>query len=114
MLDIQLLRSNLSFVAERLALRGVTLDTAAFEALEAERKRLQVEHAAHASPNAKLVKLADKISNLRDIAASPPASWSLTRQQDYFEWAKAVIDGVRGADAKLEAAFDEAYARKPR
>jgi seryl-tRNA synthetase len=42
MLDIQLLRSNLSLVAERLALRGVTLDTAAFEALEAERKRLQV------------------------------------------------------------------------
>jgi len=42
MLDIQLLRSNLSFVAERLAIRGVTLDTAAFEALEAERKRLQV------------------------------------------------------------------------
>ncbi len=82
--------------------------------LKAERKRLQVEHAAHASPKAKLVKLADKISNLRDIAASPPASWSLTRQQDYFEWAKAVIDGVRGADAKLEAAFDEAYARKPR
>jgi seryl-tRNA synthetase len=42
MLDIQLLRSNLLLVAERLALRGVTLDTAAFEALEAERKRLQV------------------------------------------------------------------------
>jgi len=79
-----------------------------------DRKRLQVEHAAHASPKAKLVKLADKISNLRDIAASPPASWSLARQQEYFEWAKAVIDGVRGADAKLEAAFDDAYARKPR
>jgi seryl-tRNA synthetase len=42
MLDIQSLRTNLPFVAERLALRGVTLDTAAFEALEAERKRLQV------------------------------------------------------------------------
>ena len=41
MLDIQLLRTNLGFVAERLALRGVTLDTAAFAALEAERKRLQ-------------------------------------------------------------------------
>ena len=41
MLDIQLLRSNLAFVAERLASRGVTLDTAAFEALEAERKQLQ-------------------------------------------------------------------------
>ena len=41
MLDIQLLRTNLAFVAERLATRGVTLDTAAFEALEAERKGLQ-------------------------------------------------------------------------
>jgi seryl-tRNA synthetase len=42
MLDIQLLRANLAFVAERLATRGVTLDTAAFEALETERKDLQV------------------------------------------------------------------------
>jgi len=41
MLDIQLLRTHLPLVAERLATRGVTLDTAAFEALEAERKRLQ-------------------------------------------------------------------------
>jgi seryl-tRNA synthetase len=42
MLDIQLLRTNLASVAERLATRGVTLDTAAFEALEAERKAVQV------------------------------------------------------------------------
>ncbi len=42
MLDIQLLRSNLAFVAERLATRGYTLDTAAFESLEAVRKELQV------------------------------------------------------------------------
>jgi len=42
MLDIQLLRTNLAMVAERLATRGMTLDTAAFEALEAERKDLQV------------------------------------------------------------------------
>jgi seryl-tRNA synthetase len=41
MLDIQLLRSQLDFVAERLATRGVRLDTAAFTALETERKVLQ-------------------------------------------------------------------------
>jgi seryl-tRNA synthetase len=41
MLDIQLLRTNLAFVAERLATRGATLDTAAFEALENERKSVQ-------------------------------------------------------------------------
>lgn len=40
---------------------------------KAERKRLQIEHAAHISRRAKLVKLADKICNLRDITASPPA-----------------------------------------
>ena len=42
MLDIQLLRTNLAAVAERLATRGVTLDTATFEALESERKAVQV------------------------------------------------------------------------
>lgn len=44
---------------------------------KAERKRLQVEHAAHLSTHAKLVKLADKICNLRDVASSPPADWSI-------------------------------------
>jgi len=42
MLDIQLLRSNLPLVAERLASRGVQLDTATFESLEAERKTVQM------------------------------------------------------------------------
>ena len=41
MLDIQLLRNNLEAVATRLAARGYTLDTAAFLALETERKDLQ-------------------------------------------------------------------------
>jgi GTP diphosphokinase / guanosine-3',5'-bis(diphosphate) 3'-diphosphatase len=80
---------------------------------KAERKRLQVEHAARLSPEAKLVKLADKICNLRDVALRPPASWSLERRREYFEWAKQVIDGLRGAGGeemrRLEAAFDAAY-----
>jgi GTP diphosphokinase / guanosine-3',5'-bis(diphosphate) 3'-diphosphatase len=95
-------------------IRDIVLEVTDDQLLQkAERKRLQIEHAAHASPKAKLVKLADKISNLRDIASSPPANWSLARQQEYFDWAKAVIDRVRGANAKLEAAFDRAYARRP-
>jgi seryl-tRNA synthetase len=43
MLDVQLLRSDLRAVAKRLADRGYTLDTAAFEALEARRKTVQTE-----------------------------------------------------------------------
>jgi len=80
---------------------------------KAERKRLQIEHAAALSPGAKLVKLADKICNLRDVADRPPSKWELERRQEYFEWAKRVIDGLRGVHPKLEAAFDAAYTRKP-
>jgi len=80
---------------------------------KAERKRLQIEHAAGLSQGAKLVKLADKICNLRDVADRPPAKWDLQRRREYFEWAKRVIDGLRGAHPGLEAAFDAAYRRKP-
>jgi len=80
---------------------------------KAERKRLQIEHARALSPQARLVKLADKICNLRDVAERPPAKWDLQRRQEYFEWARRVIDGLRGTHAKLEAAFDAAYLRKP-
>jgi guanosine-3',5'-bis(diphosphate) 3'-pyrophosphohydrolase len=76
---------------------------------KSERKRLQVEHAAHLSPEAKLVKLADKICNLRDVAERPPASWDLARRREYFDWAKQVVDRLRGAHPRLEAAFDAAY-----
>ena len=63
------------------------------------------------SDAAKLVKLADKICNLRDVADDPPANWSRERRVEYFEWAKRVIDGVRGVHAGLEAAFDAVYER---
>ena len=80
---------------------------------KADRKRLQIEHAGRLSEGAKLVKLADKICNLRDVADRPPAKWDLQRRQEYFDWAKKVIDGLRGAHPKLEAAFDAAYLLKP-
>ena len=78
---------------------------------KAQRKELQVEHAAHLSASARLVKLADKICNVRDIVDSPPADWSETRRQEYLDWAKRVVDGMRGANPALERAFDEQYAR---
>jgi len=78
-----------------------------------ERKRLQVERAPHISQHAKLVKLADKICNLRDVIDAPPANWPLERRRAYFEWAKAVIDGLRGAHPGLEHLFDDAYRLKP-
>ena len=80
---------------------------------KAERKRLQVEHAGHISQAAQRVKLADKICNVRDVASEPPKHWDLERRRAYFEWAREVVDGMRGANPRLEAAFDEAYRAKP-
>ena len=80
---------------------------------KAERKRMQVEHAASISDKAKRVKLADKICNLADVATSPPAGWDLDRRREYFDWARSVIDRLRGVDPALEAAFDSAYALRP-
>lgn len=80
---------------------------------KAERKRQQVVHAITASEQAKLVKLADKISNLRDISISAPVGWEIERVREYFDWAKAVIDQIRPAHEGLAAAFDAVYAKKP-
>ncbi len=74
-----------------------------------ERKQGQIDHAHGLSDRAKLVKLADKICNLRDLAASTPPDWSLQRQQEYFTWAKQVVDQMRGTHPRLEDLFDNAY-----
>jgi guanosine-3',5'-bis(diphosphate) 3'-pyrophosphohydrolase len=80
---------------------------------KAERKRLQIEHASELSRRARLVKLADKICNVRDVASNPPHDWSLARRREYFDWAKAVVDKIRGTNKKLERAFDEACSGRP-
>lgn len=82
---------------------------------QAERKRRQVEHAPHLSRGARLVKLADKTANVRDVARDPPAAWSPDRRRRYVDWAVEVADaGLRGVHPGLEARFDavvaEAYA----
>lgn len=73
-----------------------------------ERKRLQIEHAPHLSERARLIKLADKISNVRAIAQTPPAGWSFKRRRDYLDWTAAVIAGCRGTCRSLEGCYDEA------
>jgi guanosine-3',5'-bis(diphosphate) 3'-pyrophosphohydrolase len=74
-----------------------------------ERKRLQIEHAAALTEKAKLVKLADKICNVRDMSESPPVDWSPQRKAEYFAWAKQVVDPMRGVCPTLERLFDAAF-----
>ncbi|MDH3493444.1 MAG: HD domain-containing protein [Acidobacteriota bacterium] len=72
-----------------------------------ERKKMQIKHAPHLSAEAKLVKLADKISNIEDIAANPPEGWSIERKLEYIEWGINVIGGLRGINAGLEELFEK-------
>ncbi len=78
---------------------------------KAERKRLQVENAPHKSVAAQQIKLADKISNLRAILASPPTDWDFQRQKEYFQWAKRVVDGLTAPNPLLKDEFDKTYMR---
>jgi guanosine-3',5'-bis(diphosphate) 3'-pyrophosphohydrolase len=77
------------------------------------RKRLQISKASHSSVRARAVKIADKICNVRDMLGSPPDGWSLERKQTYFDWAKEVVDGVRGVHVQLEQRFDALYRQRP-
>ena len=77
---------------------------------KAERKRLQIETAGKKSPRARLIKIADKTSNLRSILASPPTDWPVQRKREYFKWAAEVVEQCRGINAQLEEWFDRAYA----
>lgn len=74
---------------------------------KAERKQKQIEHAPHLSNGAKCIKLADKISNIRDVSENPPDGWSETRRREYVEWGEKVVAGLRGANENLEKHFDE-------
>ncbi|CAG8492167.1 5240_t:CDS:2 [Rhizophagus irregularis] len=64
-----------------------------------ERQRLQIEHTPHISKQAKEVKLADKLYNLRDIMKDAPIGWSKKR-----------VQGARGINQKLEEQLDDIYA----
>ncbi len=69
------------------------------------RKQLQIEHAPHLSPKAKLIKLADKIDNVTDVIHHPPADWPHARLVAYVNWADTVVAGLGRINPGLEAQF---------
>ena len=76
---------------------------------KAERKRLQIEHAPSLSPRARVIKIADKISNLRAILFSPPQDWDQRRRGEYFIWAQRVVGGISDPNPYLKAEFDRVF-----
>lgn len=74
-----------------------------------ERKRLQIENAPHKSREAKLVKLADKLYNLRDLCRATPEGWSSERVTQYFKWAFQVVSGLRQTNQAIEDELDKIF-----
>lgn len=77
---------------------------------KAKRKRLQIESAPRKSEAARMLKIADKTSNVRALAKSPPMGWDLRRREEYIAWAEAVVASCRGLSPDLEAKFAAAVA----
>jgi (p)ppGpp synthase/HD superfamily hydrolase len=75
------------------------------------RKSLQVENAPHKSARAQVIKLADKVANLRSILASPPATWSAERKREYFAWARQVVDALSAPNPMLREEFERTFAK---
>lgn len=73
------------------------------------RKAAQIAKAPHSSTKAKIVKLADKLYNLRDLQRATPLGWTPERVVEYFEWSHKVVAGLRGTNHALEAALDEVF-----
>jgi len=76
-----------------------------------ERKQLQIQHAPKLSVRAQVIKLADKISNLRSILTSPPTNWDSLRKREYFDWAKRVVEGMTAPNPILKAEFERTFLR---
>lgn len=75
-----------------------------------DRRRHRIAAMATKSAAARVVKMADVVSNLRAIMVSPPAGWGADRKLGYLEGCRQLIDAGRGASATLEALFDRTAA----
>lgn len=71
------------------------------------RKQKQIDEISKKSQEAKLIKIADKIDNVYDIAFFPPDNWSVERKLEYADWAEKVVKNASGVNEKLEAKFFE-------
>jgi guanosine-3',5'-bis(diphosphate) 3'-pyrophosphohydrolase len=74
---------------------------------KAERKQAQIDHAAHISREGALVKVADKIANIRDVASNPPSDWKPKRRREYLDWAEEVVANCKPGCPELVSFFEE-------
>ncbi|WP_213286960.1 HD domain-containing protein [Bradyrhizobium sp. sGM-13] len=73
-----------------------------------QRRQKQIVDAPHKSSEAKMIKIADKISNIRARVFPHPSETERDDLADYIAWAEKVVAGCRGVNAVLDRTFDKA------
>lgn len=73
------------------------------------RKRLQIEHVKDSENAVKLIKIADKLSNLSDLSVNPPSSWSKAEIEGYAVWSYCVLKHTSGINLSLDTKVDDLY-----
>ncbi|WFB34589.1 HD domain-containing protein [Kiritimatiellota bacterium B12222] len=79
--------------------------------LKSARKQHQVERASLLSPEATLIRLADKIDNVGSLLNDPPETWSWQRQRDYVAWANRVVKNLNAPPAELLQSYQQVQAQ---
>lgn len=74
-----------------------------------ERKRLQIVNANQLTSDAILVRLADKISNLRDLNRTIPVGWSEQRVKEYFEWSSKIARQLFGHNTQMDTILKDLF-----
>jgi guanosine-3',5'-bis(diphosphate) 3'-pyrophosphohydrolase len=70
------------------------------------REQLPIDLAPMKSKGAALIKVADKICNLRDLRESPPQHWTEERRQNYQRCASEVVLALPLERHRLRRVFD--------
>ncbi|MFM7021781.1 MAG: HD domain-containing protein [Flavobacteriales bacterium] len=75
---------------------------------KAECRKKQIENAPHLSYNAKLIRICDKIANVRDICGEDiPDDWDYKTKIDYLNWAEEVVKAMGKFHDELEFTFKD-------
>uniref|UniRef100_A0A7E4VTP5 Guanosine-3',5'-bis(diphosphate) 3'-pyrophosphohydrolase MESH1 n=1 Tax=Panagrellus redivivus TaxID=6233 RepID=A0A7E4VTP5_PANRE len=77
----------------------------------AVRKQAQIDNGASHSRHAKIVHLADKLYNLRDLERVAPIGWDRKRIREYANWSRKVLEQLTGAHPGLEQSVAEVIDR---
>ena len=77
---------------------------------DTEKFQQQLQRVESLSSSARVIKLADKIANVKSLLSFPPEGWDLQKRSLYINWADRIITALKGTNQKLESYYDELIA----